>query len=204
MSTPKHLTEKAVAVSLDLLPTKSKEKYLSCYDKFVKWKEAEGATSWSEDVLLSYFAEELSKYAPTTMWSIYSMLKTTISSKHNVVAILGVLGACRGAELCDMAVADFEDLENKLLKITIPTTKNHISRTFTVEGEYYEIIKKYASLRPKNAESSRFFLNYQKGKCTKQVIGKNKVATCPKQIAEFLNLPKSGEYIPEDFSHFTR
>ncbi|KAK4887301.1 hypothetical protein RN001_003572 [Aquatica leii] len=248
MSTPKHLTEKAVAVSLDLLPTKSKEKYLSCYDKFVKWKEAEGATSWSEDVLLSYFAEELSKYAPTTMWSIYSMLKTTISSKHNVdiskycrlqaflkkkrigfaskkskvsspteinkflreapdreyllvkvVAILGVLGACRGAELCDMAVADFEDLEKKLLKITIPTTKTHISRTFTVEGEYYEIIKKYASLRPKNAESSRFFLNYQKGKCTKQIIGKNKVATCPKQIAEFLNLPNSGEYTGHSF-----
>lgn len=115
------------------------------------------------------------------------------------MAILGVLGACRGTELCDMAVADFEDLEKKLLKITIPTTKTNISRTFTVEGEYYEIIKKYASLRPENAESSRFFLNYQKGKCTKQVIGKNKVAACPKQIAEFLNLPDSGEYTGHSF-----
>lgn len=49
-STPQHLIDKARAATLDLLPEKSKLKYLNIYDKFVTWKESEGATSWSEEV----------------------------------------------------------------------------------------------------------------------------------------------------------
>lgn len=36
------------------------------------------------EVLLSYFVDQAAKYAPSTLWATYSMLKSTISSKHNI------------------------------------------------------------------------------------------------------------------------
>lgn len=83
-STPQHLIDKAATATLNLLPEKSKSKYLNVYDKFVAWKESQGATSWSEEVLLSYFVDQAEKYAPSTLWANYSMLKSTICGKYNI------------------------------------------------------------------------------------------------------------------------
>ena len=50
------------------------------------------------------------------------------------------------------------------------------------------------NLRPVNCPTSAFFLNYQKGKCTVQKIGKNKFGTMGRQIAKFLELPNPELY----------
>lgn len=83
--------------------------------------------------------------------------------------------------------------------IKIPTTKNKISRSFTVQNEFYKIMKNYQDLRPKNAKTRRFFLNYRNSKCTCQVIGKNKFGKMPEQIARYLQLPNPNEYTGHSF-----
>lgn len=40
--------------------------------------------SFTESVFLAYFDEMSKKYKSSTLWSIYSMLKTTIKTKHEV------------------------------------------------------------------------------------------------------------------------
>lgn len=49
-------------------------------------------------------------------------------------------------------------------------------------------------LRPSDNFTDRFFVNYFKGKCTRQVIGKNKIGDVPKTIATFLNLENPKTY----------
>lgn len=73
-------------------------------------------------------------------------------------------------------------------------TKNKDDRTFTVEGQWADVIKIYIKLRPKNVDTQRFFLNYQHGKCTKQHIGKNEIAGFPREIADFLGLENSAKF----------
>lgn len=51
------------------------------------------------------------------------------------------------------------------------------------------------TLRPHNIQEKRFFLNYKQGKCTKQVVGINKIGGMAKDIAAFLKLPN-----PEQFT----
>ena len=90
---------------------------------------------------------------------------------------------------------DIEDTGTKLI-INIPDTKNKISRSFLVSGSFYPPCKKYLNLR-KNVEIpgfTQFFINYQQGKCTKQVVGINKIGNVPKQIALFLMLPNPKLY----------
>jgi integrase len=58
---------------------------------------------------------------------------------------------------------------------------------FVVPGKFYNITKKYMDLRSPDME--QFFLNYQNGKCYKQVVGINKIGEQPKIIAQYLKLP---------------
>lgn len=81
-----------------------------------------------------------------------------------------------------------------LQAINLPDTKTKRERTFVVKGEYLDIVKKYQALRPSNVPTNKLFLNYQNGKCTKQVIGRNKFAGFPKQIATFLELENPENY----------
>ncbi|XP_063366486.1 uncharacterized protein LOC134654966 [Cydia amplana] len=67
-----------------LLPAKSKEKYLNVYDGFIKWKDQNNEKSFSESVFLSYFNEIAKKLKPSSLWGIYSMLKSTMRAKHNI------------------------------------------------------------------------------------------------------------------------
>lgn len=78
--------------------------------------------------------------------------------------------------------------------ISIPNTKTKKPRQFTITGEFYNIVKKYWALRPCNVPSDNFFINFQKNKCTRQVIGINKLGNMPKQIATFLNINNPHEY----------
>lgn len=103
------------------------------------------------------------------------------------------MGACRSNELYEMKIEDVKDLNTTLI-ITIPKTKTKVVRSFIITDQFYGIVKKYIDLRPSHVTTSSFFLNYQKGKCTIQRIGKNKFTVIGKQIATYLNLPNPERY----------
>jgi len=83
--TPPHMIETANAVSLNLLPEKSKKRiHILAYEKRLKWRKINKTKSWSENVLLTYFSNLSKEIKLSTLWSVYSMLKTTINMKHNI------------------------------------------------------------------------------------------------------------------------
>lgn len=86
------------------LPEKSGDKYIQAYQQFMDWKEAQNIdkNDFSETVLLLYFSNLQRKYIhshciiyivksiltanykSSTLWVIYSMLKTTIDRNNSV------------------------------------------------------------------------------------------------------------------------
>lgn len=108
-----------------------------------------------------------------------------------MVLIFGISGGCRRQELKNLKIDHIRDLGNEF-QVRLIDTKTKTDRLFVIPGLFYKVSKKYMELRPLNME--QFFLNYQKGKCTKQVVGINKIGNQPKIIAEFLNLPNSELY----------
>lgn len=110
-----------------------------------------------------------------------------------VALIFGISGACRGIELANITVEDVET-DTHLQAINLPNTKTNKERKFVISGEFLNIVKAYQDLRPSGVGTPRFFLNYQNGKCTRQVIGKNKLSNMPKEIATYLNLPNPEQY----------
>jgi hypothetical protein len=115
-----------------------------------------------------------------------------------VVLIFGINGACRRQELANITTNDVEN-HGQVLLVQVKNTKNKIPRSFTIQGPFYDIVRKYQALRSTKATSNRFFQNYQNGKCTRQPIGINKFGAMPKQIATFLNLSDPHEYTGHSF-----
>ena len=62
----------------------SKQKYTKVYNEFKKWRSAKNTKSFAESVLLVYFNEISSKFASSTLWSRFFMLKATIKAYDNV------------------------------------------------------------------------------------------------------------------------
>lgn len=81
--TPEELKVTAQAVIEDLLPQKSRIRYNKAYADFLQWRSEKNAQSFSETVMLAYFNEMAIKYKPSTLWSLYSMLKSTILTRHD-------------------------------------------------------------------------------------------------------------------------
>ncbi|XP_023311407.1 uncharacterized protein LOC111692006 [Anoplophora glabripennis] len=126
---------------------------------------------------------------------IYKFITEAPDTKYlatKVALIMGVMGACRSNELYEMKTKNLQFFEG-CINISVPITKTKVPRNFTVTGDFYNIVKKYSELRPSDVSSS-FFLNFQNGKCTKQVIGINKFGRMGKEIAEFLKLPDPVKY----------
>lgn len=79
-----------------LLPPQSKEKYNSVYQKFQTWRKTKNNDPISEEILLKYFTELAESIKPSSLWAIFSMLKTTIKiydqcdigSYSNLLALL--------------------------------------------------------------------------------------------------------------------
>ncbi|XP_015118410.1 uncharacterized protein LOC107042053 isoform X2 [Diachasma alloeum] len=123
--------------------------------------------------------------------------------------VIGLLGACRRKELTNMRTDDLErsysdkDREKKNLMILakIPLSKNGEARSFIIKGEFYNIVLRYANLRPKNLDHHRFFINYQNDKCTKQPIGINKMGNVPNIVAKFLGLPNPQRFTSHSIRH---
>ena len=75
--TPPELKKIADEASLNLLPEKSRKKYLVVYEKFTNWRNERKAPT-TENVLLAYFNELSTSFKPSSLWSVHSMLKSTL------------------------------------------------------------------------------------------------------------------------------
>lgn len=82
--TPPDLKAEAKLAKENLLPPKSKERYMKNYEKFMKWKAEKQANSWSENVFLAYFSFLRQTMQPTSLWAVYSMLRCVVQNKHDV------------------------------------------------------------------------------------------------------------------------
>lgn len=83
IGTPPELKQIAEVASVNLLPEESEQKYLATYKKFNDWR-VERKAPIAENVMLAYF-DELSKYfKPSSLWSIHSMLKSTIKINDKI------------------------------------------------------------------------------------------------------------------------
>ncbi|KAJ8671497.1 hypothetical protein QAD02_002756 [Eretmocerus hayati] len=110
-----------------------------------------------------------------------------------VALILGILGALNQVDLLHLKVTDIKDEgDTSLVKIT--RSKTAASRSFIVSHQGYNIHKKYAVLRPKNATSDRFFMGYSHGHCVNQVIGIKYFTDMTKKMAKFLKLTNPESY----------
>lgn len=82
--TPPDISEIAKEVSLDLLPRKSKNIYEKKYKEFVDWCTEKEIKKISENVLLAYFSKKSKLLKPSSLWSTYSMLKSTLKVKKDI------------------------------------------------------------------------------------------------------------------------
>lgn len=87
-----------------------------------------------------------------------------------------------------------EDIEDHGSVIMIKITNSKYPRTFTITNnprspiDFLGLFRKYLSLRPKNVETSRFFLQYISGKCSSFVVGVNTFGKVPGRIAAYLKI----------------
>ena len=81
---PPEMIAAAKEINLKSLPDTSKMKYIKVYNEFKNWRSTKKIRSFAECILLMYFNEISTKYAASTLWSKYSMLKTTIKTFDNV------------------------------------------------------------------------------------------------------------------------
>ena len=75
--TPPELKEIADEARVEVL-RKSKDRYEHCYAVFQKWQKENNTSKFTENILLAYFHQSSKKFAPTTLWCTYSMLKAKI------------------------------------------------------------------------------------------------------------------------------
>ncbi|XP_031333961.1 uncharacterized protein LOC116163974 [Photinus pyralis] len=244
---PEEVMKQAEAACLSLLPRKSKDNYDKEFRQFEEWREQQGLNGVNEEVMLAYFHNYRRKLAPSSMWTKYSMVKSTLKVYKNVdiskygklisylknearthkpkkaktlerehvekfltqapdskylmikvALVMGISGACRCDEITKLTVDDIED-KGGYLYVSIPDSKTNVSRSFTIMTEGFsinilELYRKYVSLRPKNVPHRRFFVNYQKEKCTIQAVGINTISKVPQAVASFLNLPEAHSY----------
>lgn len=100
--------------------------------------------------------------------------------------VIGVAGACRTDELCNMLLDDL-NVRDDIIIINILNSKNRTSRKFVVvELQWVNVIKKYLANRPTNIK--KLFILYRKGKHIKQNIGHNTISKVPYVVANYLKL----------------
>ena len=82
---PPDLQDAAQEAKEDILPQKSKSRYLITYQAFLDWKNEKKIGESSEDCLLIYFDQIImKKYSPNSAYCHYSMLKSLIKIKENI------------------------------------------------------------------------------------------------------------------------
>lgn len=108
--------------------------------------------------------------------------------------IFAIYGITKADDLLKLDVNDVIE-HGSVFVIKIPDTKKNGLRSITVQNyEYAAYVQKYKELRPENISHSRFFVNYQEGKCTAQSISKKNILSTSKVVANFLNLKDAANY----------
>lgn len=97
----------------------------------------------------------------------------------------------RSSELYELKFDQVQDNDMEY-NVDFTGTKTYKDRSFTIDISFYEFVKKYIDLRPKNCKTNRFFLGYRNGKCVNQPVGINTMYKQLKIVSKFLNL--SGSY----------
>lgn len=162
----------------------NKNQDISKYHKLIAFlkRMSEGYQPKKSKILTK---EQIDTFIDTAPDDSYLMIK--------VVLIMGVFGACRREELCQMTLDNIQDLGTSLM-VTIPNTKTNVPRTFTVVGKYMEFYHRYLALRPAKIPHKRLFIKYNKQKCFTQPVGINTFGKIPSVVAKFLELPDSTLY----------
>lgn len=113
-------------------PERTQQRYMNCYQTFLKWQKSNRITAFDEDVLLNYFNEASKTYKSSTLMSMYSMLKDTLNRHHNI----DISTNCR---LLTFLREKFEGFESKKFKVF---TAEEINK-FLVEApdEHYLAMK---------------------------------------------------------------
>lgn len=111
-----------------------------------------------------------------------------------VALLFGVNGALRVYELLDMSIDHIQKHSDQLILVNVPNTDTKNRRSFFIREEYVKIVERYQALRPSGMKTNRFFISYRNGKCTRQVVGKNKISAMPGEIASYLKLPNPKQY----------
>lgn len=81
---PPEIVKAATIATQNLFLDKSKHFYNSAYYNAMNWRKSKKTQSLSENMLMAYFGELSNKVKPSTLWSRYSMLKSTLIMKTNV------------------------------------------------------------------------------------------------------------------------
>lgn len=78
--------EAELIVKTDSLPKKSAERYMLVYDTYQKWKQEnkKALSPCDESNLIVYFKSLSAKLSPSTLWSVFSMLKSTLCARDNI------------------------------------------------------------------------------------------------------------------------
>ncbi|KAF5282646.1 hypothetical protein FQR65_LT14242 [Abscondita terminalis] len=72
------------SVEISRIPDKSRHVYEKRYKKFTQWCEENHVTNISENVLLAYFQLQTETYKSSTLWVIYSMLRSCLNIYKHV------------------------------------------------------------------------------------------------------------------------
>jgi Integrase len=84
MCDSEEILQKASEICSELLPTKSRSRYEAELSRFMDWRLAKNVQTFSENAVMVYFEELSKKYKSSTLWTIFSMLKSTLSANHNI------------------------------------------------------------------------------------------------------------------------
>lgn len=81
---PSDIADIANSAIANMLPAKSKFIYEKNYNQFREWCGKKNIQKVSEKVLICYFEEKSKTVKPSTLWSVYSMLKSILNVKENI------------------------------------------------------------------------------------------------------------------------
>lgn len=82
--TPPEVLQSAVEAKSNLIPEKSRFQYDSAYKQFKEWCQKKNICRITENVLLAYLEEKSKAVKSSTLWSLYSMLRTTLNINDNI------------------------------------------------------------------------------------------------------------------------
>ncbi|KAJ8685968.1 hypothetical protein QAD02_021761 [Eretmocerus hayati] len=129
--------------------------------------------------------------------NVHTFISTAKEPEHlltKAIFIAGLSGCLRRVEATYLLLENVLKLDNGTFLITIPTEgKNYVERSFTVVGDFADILQKYLDARM-GLTCPRLFLTFRNGTFINSPTGIGTVGRVPKVIATFLKLPDIKQY----------